>query len=81
MEREMYGYYKWGKKVNGIRKVSLMHLLDASNEKTMCNVKIDLVPSEVHAGRKICPMCISMEKRQKKKERRKEMMDYTYRMF
>jgi hypothetical protein len=81
----MYGYYRSGKKVNGVRSILVMHLIDEDGKSPMCGVPKELTLSEITLGKKICRGCMLIDKRQKKEiakqERRVRMIEYTASMF
>jgi hypothetical protein len=82
---DMYGYYRSGRKVNGVRSILVMHLLSEDGKNSICGVPKELTPSELTLGKKVCRGCMLIDRRQKKEkakeERRVRMVEYTASMF
>jgi hypothetical protein len=81
----MYGYYRSGKNINGVRSILVMHLIGEDGKRPMCGVPKELTLSELTLGKKICRGCMLIDKRQKKEKAKQErklwMTEYTASMF
>ena len=80
----MYGYYRSGKKISGIREIIIVHIMK-DEQNAYCEVPKRLTPSEFTLGKHICGGCMTLkkkiEKEQRKKEQAKKMAEFTASMF
>lgn len=70
----MYGYYRTGGIVRGVKSIVFMHLVDESGAYPLCGNKRELSLSEFTLGKPICRGCVSVDKRAKRKKEKAERL-------
>ena len=70
----VYGYYRTGGIVRGVKSIVFMHLVDEGGAHPLCGNKRELTLSEFTLGKPICRGCASVDKRKKRKEQKEERL-------
>jgi hypothetical protein len=83
----MYGYYRSGQMVDGVREILVVHLIRRNNNP-MCGLPRSLAPTNVTFGKHVCKACKkardnkeTRQKRQAYKEKMANFIEYTATMF
>ena len=70
----MYGYYRSGRKIMGIREILLVHLMK-DEQNSYCNVPKRLTITGFGMGKYVCKGCKIEKKRLEKIERKKVLAE------
>lgn len=68
----MYGYYRTGAAIRGVKSIVFMHLLAEDGKHPLCGNYRELTLSEFTLGKPICKGCSAVVRRQEKIKAKKE---------
>ena len=68
----MYGYYRTGGCINGVKSIVFVHLLKDDGKLPLCGNYRELTLSQFTLGKPICKGCSAVAKRQEKERVKKE---------
>ncbi len=81
----MYGYYRAGACINGVKSIVFMHLLKEDSKLPLCGNYRELTLSEFTLGKPICKGCSAVVRRQEKvkakEEKRLREIEHSASMF
>jgi hypothetical protein len=70
----VYGYYRTGAAIRGVKSIVFMHLLAEDGKHPLCGNYRQLTLSEFTLGKPICKGCSAVAKRQEKRKAKKEKL-------